>query len=1264
MYTLAGYFNTAISACAAAVGFSSSHSGLNTYVTVTDTTIGSQTTAPFSVTAANNTNIFSWGSGVTNGNDGSYTCTGSGSAATFITSSSTATLASNLASAISSCNTTYPVVGATASYTAGNSFTITDAIVGNFSTFTLNSNDTGKFSWSSVTAGTNGSNTCPSSTAGTFQTSSNTTTLAGNLQAALALCPAAAGISSTTSTNTVTVTDTTPGAQDTSTFSDSVSNASGIFSWGTVTTGSDGTTNTCALVSGTTYTGTYETSSNTTTLAGYFNTAIGHCAASVGFSTSTTGATVTVTDTTPGNFTTFSVGGGASGVFSWGSGVTAGTNGSNACTSPTAGTFQTANATTTLASNLAAAINACNTSYPAVGATASYSSGSAFTITDTTPGSNSTFTFTLNDTNTSGIFSWSGVTSGSNGSTNTCSGTAPNFTGTYETSSSTTTLAGYFNTAIGVCAATVGFSTATSTNTVTVTDTTSGPGTTFSVGGGATGVFSWGTVTAGTTGSNICSSSTAGTYGYTAVTTTLASNIAAAINACNSSYPTLVTATANYSSGSTFKVTDTVPGATGTFTFTPSVTGGTNIFAWGTVTSGGNGTNACSGSGSTYTGTYATSSSVYTLADDLYTTINLCPTGFGITSTTYNSSGVTTVAARTAGTGGNSIAVSPDTAGYFAWAGADLAGGADGTTSGTTFAYWSVDALASTDQLATNIADAINANTTLEGSGGVTATTNLNVITVTANAAGTSGDSIALSASLPGFSWAGTDLTGGVAGAVGAGQYPAKFSFSTTVANCGNASPPDFVAYNTGTAGASNQASIIAFDNLYTGCTGTIPSVYWAYNTGGTILTSVVLSNDGTQLAFVHSSASGSSLVLLYWIAGEGAGAGSGSAADSPATPAATYTSSTVSSWVSCRGGTTSCQLNLPFSGTAANVTRSAPYYDNFNDLLYVGDDNGVLHKFTGVFKGTPGELTTGGWPLTVHSGTILTEPVEDANTNNVFVGDSSGRLSYVLDTGSTTGTCSSGSAPCLGSTIETLTTGPIADGPLVDPAQGTVYAFSGVVSKNPVAYEVLQSNESLSTSSSITFTGVSGQTYTSNARIGAFDNIYYTSGPSTGHLYVCAPNNNGSSNYNGASLYSIGFTSGVMNTTTAHGPLDMISQSPASGSTVDDCSPLTEFYTGTTDYLFVGVAEYADLSGCAGSATLGCLYNFDITSSFPTNSLYGLNETGNTSGIVIDNDVTTPETGEQIYFTNLAGQACGTGNGTTGNGTGGCAVQASQAAP
>ena len=122
-------------------------------------------------------------------------------------------------------------------------------------------------------------------------------------------------------------------------------------------------------------------------------------------------------------------------------------------------------------------------------------------------------------------------------------------------------------------------------------------------------------------------------------------------------------------------------------------------------------------------------------------------------------------------------------------------------------------------------------------------------------------------------------MTLGSGGRLAAGQYPAKYTFSTGAAlNCANATSPDYVVYPTGLAGSGTQATVVAFFNLYDGtCTGTVPSTYWAYNTGGTANTSPVLSLDGSQVAFIQTSSSVASLVILRW-------ANSGGTVGSPAT--------------------------------------------------------------------------------------------------------------------------------------------------------------------------------------------------------------------------------------------------------------------------------------------------------------------------------------------------------------------------------------------
>ena len=90
-------------------------------------------------------------------------------------------------------------------------------------------------------------------------------------------------------------------------------------------------------------------------------------------------------------------------------------------------------------------------------------------------------------------------------------------------------------------------------------------------------------------------------------------------------------------------------------------------------------------------------------------------------------------------------------------------------------------------------------------------------------------------------------------------SYPAKWSFDTTTASCAN----DFVVYPTGSDGSGTQASIISYFDLYSGCGPTVPAVNWAYDTGGTITGAPSFSFDGSQMAFIQTTAGVASLVLL-----------------------------------------------------------------------------------------------------------------------------------------------------------------------------------------------------------------------------------------------------------------------------------------------------------------------------------------------------------------------------------------------------------------
>jgi hypothetical protein len=417
---------------------------------------------------------------------------------------------------------------------------------------------------------------------------------------------------------------------------------------------------------------------------------------------------------------------------------------------------------------------------------------------------------------------------------------------------------------------------------------------------------------------------------------------------------------------------------------------------------------------------------------------------------------------------------------------------------------------------------------------------------------------------------------------VGAGNYPAKFSFDITTANCGNALQPDFVVFNTSVA-TSGQASIVAYDNLYSGCaTGAVPSTYWAYNTGGSVITSVTLSLDGSQVAFVQTPTTSAiaNLVLLKWKATT-----DGATSTSPDT----INIVSNSAYPTC---TRPCMTTLAFSG-GANDTNSSPFYDFANDALYVGDNGGLLHKFHPVFdSGTLVEVGSS-WPAVLGSGANkLDSPVLDSVTGRVFVGTlyngTSGAQLFAIDssTGTVVGTSSS-----LGKGNG------IADAPVVDPTTGKVYAFlgnDGSTNCSGPCGAVHQFATSFASGTGISTAVGFGGSITLYA--GSFDNAYYTSADGTGTLFVCGQ---GFPGFFPAEpmIHRIPISSGTMSTSSQFGA--------GLGTGNVPCSPVTEVFNpaagaGGTDRIFASVASSGSAAGCSSN---GCIMNVIVTSWQPSTS-------------------------------------------------------------
>lgn len=462
------------------------------------------------------------------------------------------------------------------------------------------------------------------------------------------------------------------------------------------------------------------------------------------------------------------------------------------------------------------------------------------------------------------------------------------------------------------------------------------------------------------------------------------------------------------------------------------------------------------------------------------------------------------------------------------------------------------------------------------------------------------------------------------------GQYPAKFTFNSAAA-CS-----DYVVYTTGGAASTSTATVIAYYKLYgttgspgTGCgatTGvTVPTIYWAYNTSnGTAASatlSPVISWEGDQVAYVQSTSTAASLVILRWT-------NSGGSVASPVS--ATYEANSA-----YKGCAAPCYTTIAFSNSALD-TNSPPFYDYAADTLYVGDNSGYLHQFTNVFLGTPAETHNSTTPWvqvksTTTAGT-LTGPVLDANSpGDIYVGDSTGYLWQVTTGGAVT---ESGHLSASGSTG-------IVDGPLVDTTASAskVYAFVGDTDS------VIQ----FSTGASFTSggagisEGIGSSATGTKLYAGAFDNTHYTGSGTTGYLYVCGYHSTGTTPRLFQIAMNSNFTGAVTNTTT----------DPGGGTAV--CSPVTEFYTGSIDWIFLSVTASGSGTGCSTA----CLYNYNVTGSLPGNATAGLAVTSGASGTIIDN-ATPSETmagASEIYFYSLAAEACPTSSS-------GCAVQASQAAP
>lgn len=434
-------------------------------------------------------------------------------------------------------------------------------------------------------------------------------------------------------------------------------------------------------------------------------------------------------------------------------------------------------------------------------------------------------------------------------------------------------------------------------------------------------------------------------------------------------------------------------------------------------------------------------------------------------------------------------------------------------------------------------------------------------------------------------------------GRVAPNMFPAKYSFDVGAPpNCLN----DYVVFGLNHVGQNNQANLVAFSNIYSGTgpagvCGTAPTILFAYNistlTAGRILTSPVLSLDGTKIAFVESGNISGVSTSVFHVVTWATGPGNGTSPTGPARPGT---------------GNTATMTSLTFA--SALDTRSSPWVDYKSDTAYVGADDGRIYKITNVFHGTP-TLAGAPWPVTISPNVRASAPVLDNRLGLLMVGSQNGTF-YSINTG--TGVVKSLVVGRSGGTNP----GILAP-PLVDVTTGTSF----VVSSNDGTTGVLvQVNSATMTQMSKARIGLASKSGTAVSLYQpAFSNGYFDS-PGTSVVRLCGTGATDSTPWQ----YAFGFTlvSGkwVLNTAPSFSAQLLT-------STAARCTGWTEFFNpnvnGGTDFFFFGLT-----ADCTGAGTSGCVVarNSDV-------SLTKVDITGGSSGIVIDN-YSTQAQAASIYFT------------------------------
>jgi hypothetical protein len=464
------------------------------------------------------------------------------------------------------------------------------------------------------------------------------------------------------------------------------------------------------------------------------------------------------------------------------------------------------------------------------------------------------------------------------------------------------------------------------------------------------------------------------------------------------------------------------------------------------------------------------------------------------------------------------------------------------------------------------------------------------------------------------------------------GETPAIYTANYSSPSCAN----DFAVYTINATPSSGQANLVGLNNLYSSgdgtgfCTSTAPSFMFSYEIGsGPAPLSPVLSLDGTRVAWIENrGGTNAYLHVTIWAAGQGG------AATAAVVPAGTFSNGV------CTGGT-ACDFALNYTNAVyTGCTTAYPainshsdiYVDYSSNAAFVSANNGLLYHIKNIFSTTTNPSVDFCIPVNgafeSAPKAAMSGPVYDPLLNEVFITDSRAVYGYKVNASAIPPNFSFVTAYNYGGGTYNYPTGP---GPFVDVTNGLVYLFS--TNDKAGGTSVTQIPTALQTgTASVASLGATSTNALPYLFYGAFDNNYFTNGPAYGThaastLYTCGTDSNAAMQ----DLFALSFNSGtgVMNTTPAMSNNKNINPgSPTTGV----CSPLTEFYDGTNDRLFVGMGQPAATTGSNVVTMWNIGSQLTSASTTPT-ATSPANYLGGTSGIAADNNDSSTAQAESIYF-------------------------------